>query len=99
MRQRQRATVAELRRAIECLPRDTRIAMLEGIREHDIIAGAYTHRDGICPMLAAHRHGGRTSAVSFARAWDQLAFRDGRSGARLATDREMLILRTHLEAS
>ena len=73
--------------------------MLEGIREHDIIAGAYTHRDGICPMLAAHRHGGRTSAVSFARAWDQLAFRDGRSGARRATDREMLILRTHLEAS
>jgi hypothetical protein len=74
--------------------------MLEGIGSHEIIVGAYTHHDGICPMLAAHRHGGRTSAISFARAWDRMAFRDGRAGrARRATERELLILRTHLEAS
>ena len=30
--------------------------MLEGVRENEIIVGAYTDRDGgICPMLAAHR--------------------------------------------
>ena len=100
MRPRQRATVTELRQAINCLPRETRTAMLEGIGSHEIIVGAYTNADGICPMLAAHRHGGRTSAISFARAWDRMAFRDGRPGrARRATERELLILRTHLEAS
>jgi hypothetical protein len=26
---------------------------------------------GVCPMLAAHRNGGRTSLASFARAWDR----------------------------
>ena len=26
-------------------------------------------------MLAAHRAGGRTNAISFARAWDRFAFR------------------------
>jgi hypothetical protein len=46
--------------------------MLEGISSNEIIVGAYTDRDGrVCPMLAAHRHGGRTSLASFARAWDR----------------------------
>jgi hypothetical protein len=102
MRQRPRATVTELRQAIDCLPRDTRRAMLEGIASHEIVVGAYTHGDGICPMLAAHRHGGRTTFVAFAHAWDRLAFRDARRRsrrARGATDRELLILRTQLEAS
>ena len=44
--------------------------MLEGIAANDIIVGAYTTGDGICPMLAAHRHGGRTSQIAFAQAWD-----------------------------
>jgi hypothetical protein len=100
MRTRHRATIADLRLAIDCLPRRTRVAMLEGIAANDIIVGAYTSPDGICPMLAAHRHGGRTSLISFAQAWDRLAFRGARHArARRATERELLILRSHLEAS
>jgi hypothetical protein len=100
MRTRRAATIQELRQAIDCLPRETKIAMLDGIRSNEIIVGAYTDGDGICPMLAAHRAGGRTSFVSFAHAWDRFAFRDARIGrARRATERELLILRTHLEAS
>src|SRR3712207_7577220 len=47
-------------RAIDCLPERTKIAMLDGIAANTIIVGAYTdRRGGVCPMLAAHRHGGR----------------------------------------
>jgi hypothetical protein len=100
MRTPRRATIRDLRLAIDCLPRSTRIAMLDGIRSNEIIVGAYTDGGGVCPMLAAHRAGGRTSFISFARAWDRFAFRDSRVGvARRATDRELLILRSHLEAS
>ncbi len=100
MRTRRNATINDLRAAVECLPRETKVAMLSGIRANDIIVGAYTGREGICPMLAAHRAGGRTSFVSFARAWDRFAFRDSRdTNARRATERELLVLRTHLEAS
>ena len=100
MRTRRTATIDELRLAIDCLPRATRIAMLEGIRANQIIVGAYTNGDGICPMLAAHRAGGRTNFISFAQAWDRFAFRDARARvARRATERELLVLTTHLEAS
>ena len=103
MREPRRATISELRQAIECLPRPTRVAMLEGIARNEIIVGAYTDAGGICPMLAAHRAGGRTDCISFARAWDRFAFRAATSKkarrARRATERELLILRTQLEAS
>ena len=100
MPERRRSTIRDLRLAIDCLPRDTRIAMLEGIRANEIIVGAYSEGGGICPMLAAHRAGGRTSFISFARAWDRFAFRDTRLRlARRATRRELLVLESHLEAS
>ena len=100
MRTRRRATIEDLRQAIDRLPRHTRVAMLEGLAAHDIIVGAYSTGDGICPMLAAHRHGGRTSQIAFAQAWDAVAFRGQRKAqARRATERELLILRSHLEAS
>jgi hypothetical protein len=100
MRERHRATINELRTTVECLPRHTRVAMLEGIRTNEIIVGAYTSDGGICPMLAAHRAGGRTDFISFAKAWDRFAFSQKHSKrARRATERELLILRTHLEAS
>jgi hypothetical protein len=100
MRTRRRATIEDLRVAIDCLPRRTRLAMLQGIEGNAIIVGAYTSPDGICPMLAAHRAGGRTSLIAFAEAWDRVAFRDARRArARRATERELLILRAHLEAS
>ena len=86
-----------LRSAVEMLPRHTREAMLRGIARNYIVVGAYTDRDGgVCPMLAAHRNGGRTSFASFARAWDD--FTRARRPRR-ATRREVRALRTYLEMS
>ena len=74
--------------------------MLEGLDANPIIVGAYANQDGVCPMLAAHRAGGRTSLIAFARAWDRFAFRDARKArARRATQRELRVLKTYLEAS
>ena len=71
--------------------------MLEGIRANPIVVGAYTDgRGGVCPMLAAHRHGGRTSFVSFHRAWDAYA---RTKIVRRATERELRTLEHLLEAS
>jgi hypothetical protein len=51
-------------------------------------------------MLAAYRNGGRTSLIAFAQAWDRVAFRGQRDArVRRATERELLILKSHLEAS
>jgi hypothetical protein len=72
--------------------------MLDGIATSRIIVGAYTDRQGgVCPMLAAHRNGGRTSLASFARAWDRYTGAARRS--RPATNRELNTLRAMLEAS
>jgi hypothetical protein len=88
----------DLRLAIDCMPRETREAMLDGIGSNRIIAGAYTDREGgVCPMLAAHRHGGRTALASFARAWDRYTHAHGRP--RSATGRELRTLTAMLEAS
>jgi hypothetical protein len=93
-----RAPIEDLRLAIDCLPPHTRVAMLDGVRSEDIIVGAYTMRGGgVCPMLAAHRRGGRTDFISFARAWDR--FTGATRRARRATRRELSILESHLEAS
>jgi hypothetical protein len=71
--------------------------MLDGIGANEIIVGAYTDRDGrVCPMLAAHRHGGRTSLASFARAWDRYTCA---RRPRPASEREVRTLRAMLEAS
>jgi hypothetical protein len=88
----------ELRQAIDCLPQRTREAMLVGIERNEIIVGAYTdRRGGVCPMLAAHRNGGRTSLASFAKAWDRYTGAGRRP--RRATERELRTLRAMLEAS
>jgi hypothetical protein len=95
---RLRKPAEELRRAIDCLPVGTREAMLDGIDHSRIIVGAYVDRQGgVCPMLAAHRNGGRTSLVSFAHAWDR--YTNAGRGPRPATDRELRTLRTMLGAS
>src|SRR3954453_23123419 len=92
-----RSPLEELRLAIDCLPRRTRVAMLEGVAANEIIVGAYTDRaGGVCPMLAAHRNGGRTNFISFAKAWDAFA---RVKHPRQATDRELRILTTMLETS
>jgi hypothetical protein len=86
-----------LRLIVDTLPYETRAAMLEGLEQYDIIAGAYSNRDGgVCPMLAAHRCGGRTDLRSFARAWDRFT---GAGRARRASERELRTLAAQLEAS
>jgi hypothetical protein len=96
MRKR-RNRAQRLRTTVELLPRHTREAMLRGIATNYIVVGAYTDRDGgVCPMLAAHRNGGRTNFASFAQAWDD--FTRARRPRR-ATRREVRALRTYLEMS
>lgn len=91
--------IQDLRHTIDCMPMHTRVAMLEGVREENIIVGAYTDGSGgVCPMLAAHRRGGRTTFIQFARTWDRFTKAPSR-GSRPAKQRELQILARHLEAS
>jgi hypothetical protein len=91
--------VEDLRLTIDCLPVSAREAMLDGVQSNErIIAGAYVDgAGGVCPMLAAHRCGGRTNFLSFARSWDRFT-RAGRQ-ARRATRREVDILVGQLQSS
>jgi hypothetical protein len=72
--------------------------MIRGIDSNRIIVGAYvdSRSNGVCPMLAAHRNGGRTDVASFARAWDE--FTNARRPRR-ATRREVRALRALLTDS
>lgn len=91
--------VAELRRSIDVLPDRTRRAMLSGVRSNTVITGAFSDGSGVCPMLAAHNEGGRTSCVSFPEAWDRFCGVWGRSITRPATQEEVTVLRAQLEDS
>jgi len=92
-----RDPITALERAIRSLPEPTRVAMLDGIRTNPIVCGAYTDgMGGICPMLAAHRHGGRVTLLAFARSWD--AFTNAKHPRR-ATARELRVLEHLLVAS
>jgi hypothetical protein len=86
-------TIRELRLAIEC-----REAMLDGVLgSQRIIVGAYTDGEGgVCPMLAAHRRGGRTNFLSFARSWDRFTHARRR---RPATPHELSTLVALLRGS
>jgi len=94
-----RRDTERLRHVVDCLPYDTRVAMLQGLQRYDrIIVGAYSDRSGgVCPMLAAHRCGGRTDFRSFARAWDR--FTGAGRRARKASEREVRTLIAQIEAS
>jgi hypothetical protein len=78
------------------LPIETKQAMLAALDSETIVTGAYTHDGGVCPMLGAHRRGGRTDRESFARCWDRYT---GAAKGRRATEREIRTLRCMLEAS
>jgi hypothetical protein len=91
--------VADLRRCIDVLPERTRKAMLIGLQHNTVITGAFTGANGVCPMMAAHREGGRTSCVSFPEAWDKFTGVYGRAITREATEYEVGILRMEIEAS
>jgi hypothetical protein len=97
MRRSRRDAREDLRLAVQCLPPHTRLAMLDGVRRNDIIVGAYTDRKGgVCPMLAAHRNGGRTDFLAFAHAWDRFTHA---KRPRRATPREIRTLVSYLEST
>jgi hypothetical protein len=95
-----RTRTERLRCAVDALPRPAREAMLDGVREDTIIAGAYVggRGSGSCPMVAVHRRGVRTDANRFARAWDQFCgVAQGQS--RIVSARELGTLEAMLQAS
>ena len=94
---KRRNNAQRLRNAVYAMPTRTKQAMLRGIRSNRVIVGAYVDkRGGVCPMLAAHRNGGRTNFGTFARAWD--AFTGAKHGkARRASRREVRTLEGYLE--
>jgi hypothetical protein len=98
VRNRRERPTSDLRVAVEHLPQHTKEAMLRGIETNRIIVGAYVDSSsgGICPMLAAHRNGARTSVANFARAWDTYTCA---KRPRRATRREVRTLRSLLEWS
>jgi hypothetical protein len=94
-----RNNAQRLRNAVYAMPARTKAAMLRGIRTNRVIVGAYVDkRGGVCPMLAAHRNGGRTNFGTFARAWD--AYTGAKAHrSRRASRREVRTLEGYLEMS
>jgi hypothetical protein len=91
---------AELRRSLDVLPERTRKAMLVGLGNNTVITGAFAaSKNGACPMMAAHREGGRTSCCTFPEAWDKFTGVHGRHIIREATPYEVQILCEEIEAS
>jgi hypothetical protein len=96
---KRRNNAQRLRNAVYALPAKTKAAMLRGIRTNRVIVGAYVDkRGGVCPMLAAHRNGGRTNFGTFARAWDAYTGAKQRKPRR-ASRREVRALEGYLELS
>jgi hypothetical protein len=96
---KRRNNAQRLRNAVYAMPARTKAAMLRGIRSNRVIVGAYVDkRGGVCPMLAAHRNGGRTNFGTFARAWDAYTGAKRRKPRR-ASRREVRTLQGYLEMS
>jgi hypothetical protein len=94
---KRRNNAQRLRNSVNAMPSHTREAMLRGIRSNRVIVGAYVDkRGGVCPMLAAHRNGGRTNFGTFARAWDAFTGASLRKPRR-ASRREVRVLEGYLE--
>jgi hypothetical protein len=94
---KRRNNAERLRNAVYAMPTRTAQAMLRGIRSNRVIVGAYVDkRGGVCPMLAAHRNGGRTDFGTFARAWDAFTGVSQRRPRR-ASRREVRTLEGYLE--
>jgi hypothetical protein len=94
---KRRNNAERLRNAVYAMPGRTKQAMLRGIRSNRVIVGAYVDkRGGVCPMLAAHRNGGRTDFGTFARAWDAFTGAEQRKPRR-ASRREVRTLEGYLE--
>jgi hypothetical protein len=97
MARRRKNNAERLRNSVEALPRHTKEGMLRGIQANRVIVGAYVDkRGGVCPMLAAHRNGGRTDFSTFSRAWDAYT---GAKKPRRASAREVRTLKGYLAAA
>jgi hypothetical protein len=92
----QRKHTSALQRAVDRLPASSRRAMLLGLGEDTIIAGAYSVGSARCPGLAAYRRGARTGYSEFATAWDRYV--RGR-GVRRARGDDVATLVAMLRAS
>jgi hypothetical protein len=90
----------QLQAAVRSLPQHTVVAMLEALDSDLIIVGAYTDSKwgGVCPLLAAHRRGGRPDHATFASAWDRFTGAVGHP-PRPAFRSELRALRHELEAA
>jgi hypothetical protein len=96
---KRRNNAERLRNSVYAMPARTKAAMLRGLRSNRVIVGAYVDkRGGVCPMLAAHRNGGRTNFGTFARAWDAFTGANQRKPRR-ASRREVRTLEGYLEMS
>jgi hypothetical protein len=96
---KRRNNARRLRNSISAMPNATKQAMLRGVRSNRVIVGAYVDkRGGVCPMLAAHRNGGRTNFGTFARAWDAFTRANPRKPRR-ASRLEVRILENYLETA
>jgi hypothetical protein len=96
---KRRNNAERLRNSVYAMPARTKAAMLRGLRSNRVIVGAYVdRRGGVCPMLAAHRNGGRTNFGTFARAWDAFTGANQRKPRR-ASRREVRTLEGYLEMS
>jgi hypothetical protein len=74
--------------------------MLHGLGNNTVITGAFAaSNQGACPMMVAHREGGRTSCCTFPEAWDKFTGVYGRHIVREATQYEVQILCEEIEAS
>jgi hypothetical protein len=94
---KRRNNAERLRNSVSAMPARTKEAMLRGIRSNRVIVGAYVDkRGGVCPMLAAHRNGGRTNFGTFARAWDAFTGANQRKPRR-ASRRQVRTLESYLE--
>ncbi len=94
---KRRNSAERLRNSVYAMPARTKAAMLRGIRSNRVIVGAYVDkRGGVCPMLAAHRNGGRTNYGTFSRAWDAFTGANQRKPRR-ASRRELRTLEGYLE--
>ena len=94
---KRRNNAQRLRNAVYAMPVHTKQAMLRGIRKNRVIVGAYVDkRGGVCPMLAAHRNGGRTDFGTFSRTWDAFTEANQRKPRR-ASRREVRTLEGYLE--
>jgi hypothetical protein len=95
----QRKRVRTLQQAVDRLPAESRRAMLQGLGEGPIIAGAYKVGPARCPGLAAYRHGARTGYTEFAKAWDRYVRGHGVRRAREGDVATLItMLRTGLPA-